>query len=200
MENYSKEIPFGKAVRLGNFKLWRSKFVIGTGAEKTEISCVCVSNLDGSWMTRIPSTSNMYGVIVGSYNTADADMREKFLGMIIGNIYNVSLTPSEVLHDAFFFLQEMLRFPYLLLSEKEMKKRMEENLKKNGMEKEKRKEYINELLSQRNQLYEMIEKKRARVIEDYERQMEERRNMEQDAEKALDQDELADEAVEILQR
>ena len=192
-------IPFGRAVRVGNFKLWRGNYNLGTGKDKNVIECVHVSNLDGSWMVRIPSTSTMFSLIVNGYATVDEAMREKFLGMVFTNQLNVCASGSESLHDAFFFLTEMMTFPYLLLSEKEMKDRMEKEMKELGFDKAKRKEHIGKMCEYRSQLYELIEQKKARLIENYERQQaEQRKYAKTHEEEDMKHDELAEQAMEVL--
>ena len=51
-----REIPFVKPVRIGNFKMWRSK------ANKDVVQIV-VSTLDGGWMVKIPSTFDIFAII-----------------------------------------------------------------------------------------------------------------------------------------
>ena len=193
-------IPFGKAARVGNFKLWRGNYVIGSGKDRTILECVHVSSLDGSWMVRIPSTSQMFSTIANSYATTDETIRDNFLGMLFSNFMNVTNVPSEALHDAFFFLVEMMSFPYMLLSEKEMEKRMKEQLRDSGMEKDKAKEHISKMMDYRRQLYELIERKKTAYIEEYERQQAERRGKEDEAQKQLEQDEIAEQAIDILNK
>ena len=191
-------IPFGKAVRVGNFKLWRGNYVIGRGKDRTGIECVHVSSLDGSWMVRIPSTSQMFSTIANSYATTDETIRDNFLGMLFSNFMNVTNVPSEALHDAFFFLTEMMTYPYLLLSEDEMVKRMSDGLYKYGMPDDSAKAHIEKMVEKRRGLYELIEKKKILYIEDYERQLAERRAKAPDEEKQMDDDEMADKAFDIL--
>ena len=71
MQNEGNEliIPFNRAVRVGNFKVWRSRVSLGSGKDKTSIEAVSVSNLDGSWKVQIPSTSQMFGFIMQQYAT-----------------------------------------------------------------------------------------------------------------------------------
>lgn len=191
-------IPFGKAVRVGNFKLWRGNYVIGKGNEKTNIECVHVSNLDGSWMVRIPSTSDTFCFICSQYATFDDNLRENILGMVLTNVYNLSTIPSVALHDGFWLLSEMMTYPYMLLSEKEMEKRMKENMKKLGVEKSKAKEHISKMMDYRHQLYALIERKRNAYIEEYERQQAERWAREPEELERLHQDEIAEDAMKIL--
>ena len=191
-------IPFGKAVRVGNFKLWRGNYVTASGKERTSIECVHVSSLDGSWMVRIPSTERMFSYICSQFATFDEEIREKTLGVAFSNMIQVCLIPSEALHDAFNFLVQMMTFPYMLLPEKEMEKRMKENMSKLGIEKSKAKEHIGKMIDYRRQLYELIERKKAAFLEEYERQQAERWASEEKAQESLHQDELAEQAMDIL--
>lgn len=193
-------IPFGKAVRVGNFKLWRGNYVIASGKDKTAIECIHVSSLDGSWMVRIPSTSSMFGTICSGYATVDETLREQYLGMILTNIYNVSNISSVALHDGFNFLVEMMTFPYMLLSEKEMERRMKKNMEKLGYDKQKIRNHIDNMLEYRRQLYELIERKKKDYIEEYERQQAERMAKEDEANKQLEQDEIAEQAIDMLNK
>ena len=193
-------IPFNRAVRVGNFKLWRGRMSVGTGKDKTGIETVNVSNLDGTWKVQIPSTSQMFGFICQQYATVDTEKRNEFLGMVFTNMLNVNLLPSPALHDAFFFLTEMMTFPYMLLSEKEMESRMRDGLKASGMDKQKIKQHIGRMMDYRRQLYELLERKKASYIEEYERQQAERREKEEEAQKALEQDDIAEQAMEALDK
>lgn len=187
-------IPFVKAVRVGNYKVWRGKYVLG----QVKIDCLHISNLDGSWMMRIPATMSLYGVICDGYATEDEKLREQFLGMIFKNIYTIGTSASEALHDAFSILSEMFIFPYLFLSEKEMVKRMKDGVKKYGFDKKDIEGQIKEMVQYRKDLYELIEKKRDEVIDDFERHLEIAHAAEPEAEKEMEQDAIAEQAMEIL--
>lgn len=191
-------IPFGKAVRVGNFKLWRGLFALGKGRDKSSVECLHVSSLDGAWMVRIPCTSQMFATLMQGYATVDETLRENYIGMIITNIYNLSTIPSIAMHDAFHFLMEMVTFPYLMLPEKEMERRMKDGMKSLGVEKDKAKEHISKMMDYRHQLYDLLWRKRDDYVADYERQQAERMAKEPDAEKALDQDAIAEQAIDIL--
>lgn len=191
-------IPFGKAVRVGNFKLWRGRYVMAGGKDRTGIECVHVSSLDGSWMVRIPSTSTMFGFICSQYATVDENIRDNMLGMVFTNVYNCANLPSPALHDGFWFLQEMMTFPYLLLPEREMVSRMDKGMKELGLDRKRRNEHIGKMVEYRKELYELIERKKDALIEDYERQQAERRSKDPEAEKQLDSDAIAEQAVDIL--
>lgn len=197
-ENKSLQIPFVKPARVGNFKLWRSKSTFGSGKDKVNIEVINISNLDGSWKVQIPQTSQMFGFISQQFATVDENIKDNMLGMVFTNMLNITLTPSPALHDSLFFLTEMMTYPYMLLSEKEMTERMEKGLKEFGWDKVKRKEHIGKMVEYRKQLYDLIEKKKSAYIEDYERQQAERRAKEEESLKSLEQDEIAEQAMEVL--
>lgn len=191
-------IPYGKAVRVGNYKLRRGKYVL-SGKEKASIDCLHVSSLDGTWMTRVPATSGMFTTICNGYaSTTDDALRAEFLGMIFSDMYDICNRSSEALHDAFHFLLEMMQFPYLILSEKEMIRRMKSTMQAAGIGKEQQKEHIAKMVEYRRGLYELIERKKDAFLEDYERQLAEAREKESESLDALRHDEIAEQAVDIL--
>lgn len=184
-------IPYVKPVRVGNFKLWRRRQTIGKGKDTHSIDCLIISNLEGSWRVCIPSTMAIYGTIFNTYMTTDDNLREDFLGMLFTNYYNLTTTNSEVLHDAFFFLQEMATMPYLLLSEDEMVERMRRVYTDlGGRDVKSNEQHIAAMCDYRKQLYELIERKKSAVIESYEQQV--RSKVDDDADAA------ADVAAEVL--
>ena len=93
---------------------------------------------------------------------------------------------------------EMMTYPYLLLPEKEMKKRMKELLKKAGMKSGSAEKHITEMADYRRRLYEVIDQKIQRLVEAYEELQAERRGKEEASEKAMEQDEIAEQAMDIL--
>ena len=82
----------------------------------------------------------------------------------------------------------------------EMEKRMKENMKKLGVDKQKAKDHIAQMMDYRRQLYGLIEKKKSAYIEEYERQQKERWEKEPEAQKQLEQDEIAEQAIDILNK
>lgn len=186
-----RTIPFCKAVRVGNYKVWRNR-------SGERVDTINISNLDGSWKVCIPSTMTMYSIILTGFEEEDDSRREQFLTMLFGNFLTVTTNSNVYVHDAFACLLEMMRFPYLLLPEKEMEKRMKSGLKDSGMEKGKAKDYIQKMKDKRKQLYDLIENKIQRFVCIYEDDMRIWREKEPDAEKALDQDEFAEQAMDIL--
>ena len=86
----------------------------------------------------------------------------------------------------------------MLLSEKEMVKRMKNGLKSMNFDKKKGEEHIKQMVEYRHKLYELIEQKKSRFIEEYERQQAERRAKEEESLKQLKHDEIAEQAMEVL--
>lgn len=217
-ENKRPQIPFVKPERVGNFKLWRSKTSLSYAptdedrakvreesggkkkavTRKVDIEVINISNLDGSWKVQIPQTMQMFGTISEGFAVEDTTRRDQFLGSVIGSIYNASTNSSVYFHDSLAILTEMLTFPYMLLPEKEMVKRMKAVYKVTGFDKKVADKQIEDMVSYRRKLYELIEKKKSDYIEEYDRQQVERRAKEDESLKALEQDEIADQAVKTI--
>ena len=182
-------IPFNRSVRVGDYKLWRSR---SNGIEQ-----VIVSNLDGTWKVSIPETSMMYGTIAEWYGIDDADKREQLLTMLFGNFLSVTTLCSIHIHDAFSLLLKIREFPYILLPEDDFKKRMKARLRESGMDKRYIKEHMAKLTGYRRELYDIIEKKIADIIEDYERSLEKIKEKDEESLRQLDEDEKAMQMLEM---
>ena len=191
MSEEKKAIPVVKAARVGNYKLWRTR--------RDDMESINISNLDGSWKVVIPQTSTMFSMIAMTFGDDDEKKSEDMLKMLFGNMMNVCLVSNPYLHDSFSFLMEMLQFPYLLLSEKDMEKRMKVGFKDTGIDKKEVKDYIAKMTDYRRKLYEHIELRKSMFIEEYERQQAERRAKEAEANKQLEQDAIAEEAMKVIQ-
>ena len=106
MENDSKDyyIPFGKPVRVGNFKLWRSRMDVGTGKNKSYLEQVNVSSLDGAWQVKIPATVQMFSMIRDLYAETNVgwnqNVRRAQLSDILANMMYVSVIPNGYFHEA----------------------------------------------------------------------------------------------------
>lgn len=203
MENKGRSIPFVKPARVGNYKLWRSRSVIpashGDGSGKkggVGIETINVSNLDGSWSVRIPQSSGMYSVITVAY--AEGSTRDVFLKGIFGNMMSVCLIENVYIHDAFNFLLNIMQYPYMLLPEKEMEKRMRETMKADGWDKARIKDYIGNMMDLRHELYSLVDDKIARFVSDYEDIMRTGRQKSSEADRQMAQDDLADQALDVL--
>ena len=190
-------IPFGRAVRVGNFKLWRSRTSVGSGKDRTGIETVNVSNLDGTWKVQIPSTSTLFGVIVSNFATVDEKLREQFLaGEVFSNLEAINTCGSVVLHHSFRMLFNALSYPMLFMSEKELTSWVKKNFE--AGDKKQMKQHLENLLKERKEFYELIEKERKNYLEVWEEQRSKIKSGEEEAQKQLVQDEIAEQAMEIL--
>lgn len=217
-EKQLRPIPYGKAGRVGNYKIWRNKFTVTvepteeqrkqvreeSGGKKRAVNkdypidCIYISTLDGSWSTKIPQTSSMYSLITMVYGEDDKDM-EGFLKMVFGNMSSVCLISNEYLHDAFMFLRDMMQTPYLLLEEDDMVARMKAGFEKNGItDQEKVDGHINSMVEYRKKVYDLIEEKKSAFITAYEKELEARWEEEEKAQKDLERDEVAEQAEQVL--
>lgn len=117
-------IPFGKPARIGNFKIWKSMFELVSDPteeqrkkvaeeskgkkkavrQKVTIDCINVSILDGSWMVRIPETFEqfqMFGLAYSLSLSEDKDEQVKgidYLRTAISNMYYVSCICNGFFH------------------------------------------------------------------------------------------------------
>lgn len=111
-----REIPFVKPVRVGNYKLWRSKcrmtvtptdedkekvFKESGGKKKAvsktyDIEQVNVSTLDGTWQVKVPATWDMFGMIGELYSSGE-DGR---LAVLFSNMMYASVVANGYFHEA----------------------------------------------------------------------------------------------------
>ena len=77
---------------------------------------------------------------------------------------------------------------------------MSSNMKKLGVEKKRAKEHIRKMLEYRRGLYELIERKKKAFLDDYELQQWKRWASEESELERLKEDEIAEQAMEILQK
>lgn len=124
-ENLST-IPFGKPARIGNFKIWKSKFELVSDPtedqrkkvaeeskgkkkavrQKVTIDCINVSILDGSWMVRIPQTFEQFAMLSLAYAWSLSDDKDEqvkggdYLRTAISNMYYVSCICNGFFHHA----------------------------------------------------------------------------------------------------
>lgn len=69
-EKKPREIPFGKPVRIRNYKMWRTRISI---EKKKVIQAIVISDLNGLWMVRIPETYLMFRALTDLYSTEDLE-------------------------------------------------------------------------------------------------------------------------------
>lgn len=119
-------IPFGKPARIGNFKIWKSKFTFDKDADGKKIKpqivgdCINVSILEESWMVRIPQTSEMFGMLTVAYQWSKSDNAEErkrgrdFLRTAMSNIFYVSSICNGFYHHGVEMLTSAYADPSVL--------------------------------------------------------------------------------------
>lgn len=124
----SAGIPFGKPDRMGNFKIWRSVYVVGKGKTKTDMECINVSNPDGTWYVRIPQTFEMFSMLTLAYQwsqSEDAGEREhgeSFIRTVLSNMTYVSCICNGFYHHAVEMVTSAYANPSLLQDTEDGKK------------------------------------------------------------------------------
>lgn len=146
MEDGVAAIPFGKAVRVGNFRIWRSNFTldfmptcemlseedrarldrgeIRLKRQKENVECINISNMDGTWMTRIPQTYEMYGMLTMAwqwYNSDNAEEKkrgEDYFSTVLSNMSYVSSIGNGFYHQALMMVATAYAYPALLSDRK----------------------------------------------------------------------------------
>lgn len=133
-------IPFGKPARVGNFKIWKSKFELVVDPteeqrkkvayeskgkkkavrQKMNIECINVSILDGSWSVCIPQTFEQFSMLSIAYawsQSEDEEERKKgtdFLRTAISNMYYVSCICNGFFHHGVEMVTAAYANPSLL--------------------------------------------------------------------------------------
>ena len=120
-------IPFGRPARMGNFRVWRSTVVVGKGKAKTGIECINVSNLDGTWLVRIPQTFEMFGMLTVAYQWANSENTEErrrgdgFIRTALSNMAYVSMVCNGFFHHGVEMIAAAYANPSLLQDTEEGK-------------------------------------------------------------------------------
>ena len=127
-----KGIPFGRPARIGNFRLWKSAVAIGKGKAKTGIECINVSNLDGTWLVRIPQTFEMFGMLTIAYQWANSENAEErrrgdgFIRTALSNMAYVSMVCNGFFHHGVEMIAAAYANPSLLQDTEEGKNFIED--------------------------------------------------------------------------
>lgn len=125
-------IPFGRPARMGNFRVWRSTVVVGKGKAKTGIECINVSNLDGTWLVRIPQTFEMFGMLTIAYQWANSENAEErrrgdgFIRTALSNMAYVSMVCNGFFHHGVEMIAAAYANPSLLQDTEEGKNFIED--------------------------------------------------------------------------
>ena len=140
------DIPFVKPVRVGNFKLWRSKFQVyaypdldeeqakrmvaekgKVRREKFDVECLNVSNLEGTWKVQVPSTFEMFAMLSALYSDyvgEDQQLRDRagsVLSCFLGNMMYVSSIGNGYYQRALEMVAGCYACPDLLVDKKKSK-------------------------------------------------------------------------------
>lgn len=67
-EKKLRDIPFGKPVEIGGYKMWRTNVIAGN---KEKIQAIVISSNDSTWKVQIPQTYLMFRALTDLYSTGD---------------------------------------------------------------------------------------------------------------------------------
>lgn len=135
----SSSIPFVRPARVGNFKIWRSKYQMSAypkldeeeakrvvaekgkvRKEKIDVECINVSNVEGTWKVQVPSTFEMFGVLsslYSDYTSANMNVRERAKNVfftVLGNMMYASCIGNGYYHRALDMVATCYAHPKLL--------------------------------------------------------------------------------------
>lgn len=196
MEEKKRQIPFVKPVQVGNYRLYRSTYTRKRGEVTEKWECINITSLDGAWSVRIPETLRMFGVLTQTYAIEDEKVRDGFLSLIFGNMYNITTTDSENLHEGLDFLTGIIATPFIMLSEGSMKSWLSKRYKAAGMPWSERRKKIKAMVSYRRDIFKLIHDKVSRMMTDYETALVQLDRL--DEEKLMQETEAVETASEVL--
>ena len=121
-------IPFVRPVRVGNFKLWRSRFQMSVNVEdngvrrkeKVDVECLNVSDVEGTWKVQVPSTFEMFSVLSAlyqDYSSDDERLRSKSAGLfsiLLGNMMYATTIGNGYYHRALEIVATCYAYPMIL--------------------------------------------------------------------------------------
>ena len=123
--NEPREIPFGKPVRVGNFKLCRASKNLGRGKSRMAIDQIVISTLDESWQVRIPATAEMYYMLQSLYS----ERRDVHLVDFFSNMLYVSHIPNGYFQRAVTLCSVLYANPDVLKEDNESHKDMVQDVR-----------------------------------------------------------------------
>jgi len=119
-----RPIPFGKAARAGNFKLWRSRYEIRSAEGDASLECIHVSDLDGAWSVRIPETYEMFGILMSLYNDSTDELNIAMsaqaagaMAALLSNMMYASVIGNGYFHRALTLVATLYANPQMLSEE-----------------------------------------------------------------------------------
>lgn len=146
------KIPYGRPVRVGNFRLWRGRYTVTVAPDgeqrkkkadgrrgrargrRVEIDRICVSSLDGSWSVSIPAGFEQYGMLCVAYAwyaAGSEDERRRggdYLSAALSNMYYVSCICNGFFHRGVQLVAAAYSDPGVL-RDGERRERLAEDLK-----------------------------------------------------------------------
>ena len=149
----NSDIPFVKPARVGNFKLWRSKFQVSAypdlaedevkrivaekgrvRKEKFDVECINVSNLEGTWKVQVPSTFEMFSVLNALYAdlvSGDTKLQSRAYGLfqtILGNMMYASTIGNGFYHRALEMVATCYAYPEMLTKKDGGRKKLKKDV------------------------------------------------------------------------
>lgn len=109
-EKQKSTLPYAKVLRVGNFKVWRGKYAIAKGKDADRIDTINVCNLDQSWSVRIPQTFELYSVLMLLLDDYQSDSEkvhtfaEDKLAVIFDNLLYVGCIGNGYYHHALYLV------------------------------------------------------------------------------------------------
>lgn len=163
---YVNKVPFNRAVRVGNFKLWRSSVKVKTSDGKMVSECLSISTLVGEWLVRVPDTWEMFGQLCSAYGDTLSDDKEKrAVGeAIVTNVCSNMLYVSSTANGYYLQGVKMLTAAFYnpdILREKKKRRTLEQDVKS----------LIEQFLVWRKQYDEAIEKLQPTEEDDHREEM-----------------------------
>lgn len=125
-------IPSWRPARMGNFRLWKTLTVVGKGKSKTNVECINVSDLDGTWLVRIPQNYEMFSMLTIAYQWANSENAEErrrgdgFIRTALSNMAYVSMVCNGFFHHGVEMIAAAYANPSLLQDTEEGKNFIED--------------------------------------------------------------------------
>lgn len=120
----NSKIPYVRAARVGNFKIWRTRMPASIPSEgksrRQDIECLCVSSLDGTWRVQIPASFEMYAVLNALYDDYSSDVDEvhsradDVLSTILSNMMYATIIGNGYYHQALLMVSTVYAHPSYL--------------------------------------------------------------------------------------
>lgn len=130
----ASSIPFVKPARVGNFKLWRSRYTTMPKSGGVDVECVNVSNAEGTWCVRVPSTFEMFAVLNALYDDYSGEDKQSSerastaLSAILSNMAYSTTIGNGFYHRALGMVATCYACPDILDEKSDKYKELKENV------------------------------------------------------------------------